>query len=595
MLNRCPFLICLTLIVISKFHISAMQPPRLMSQRSRENLQTITANIQQAPDAIQAMSVFKNALLSPISSHKDMMYSPVVQRALIKKLVEHWQQIDHDTAHFIKVMPGAKEWAEKFLPSDESAVQLISKALLQSASDSTHDCDQLAFLLELLPRVNMKDEFGNTLCMRAVYSNNYELVKFLLDKGADPCIPNSNGVTTLMIAAQHNNTAIMKLLIDYGVPIDAQNSLGATALMYAVHYECRAAVTFLLMARVNTLLYNNQNQTALDIAIQKEFLELERLLNSYNKNKQCTIIKQPSNFKSTSTLSVLERLPDSIFECILNHSLKQADSIIDVLRLLRRLALSSPCLRTRILNSATINEPIIRHLAAICFKNNTVKAAATLDTRGAQKWLKKEFKKDPYLAEIAFSYFNELMRSYDSKKMRFLIDAHMNVDTQDLLGNTLLIYAAKNNNLPAARLLLFAHASVDMQNGFGDTALMYAVSNNNVELVKRLLAARANPSIKNRDEENTLIWAIMHSHNNLIEILVKAGVDLQARTRQGSTALFKALELGNKSAVRLLLVNGASETLDRSRNSIVLSSHLSKRPSLLSLLQEYTNEPISYQ
>ena len=61
-------------------------------------------------------------------------------------------------------------------------------------------------------RINMRDEFGNTALMKAAYYNdNPEVVKILIDFGADVNIQNDNGQTALDFA---RNEEIKQIILD---------------------------------------------------------------------------------------------------------------------------------------------------------------------------------------------------------------------------------------------------------------------------------------------------------------------------------------------------------------------------------------------
>ncbi len=61
----------------------------------------------------------------------------------------------------------------------------------------------------------MKDFNGNTSLIRATYNNNIEIVKLLLNAGADIDNQNNDGYTALIYAAYKNNKEIIELLIEY--------------------------------------------------------------------------------------------------------------------------------------------------------------------------------------------------------------------------------------------------------------------------------------------------------------------------------------------------------------------------------------------
>ena len=64
--------------------------------------------------------------------------------------------------------------------------------------------------------VNAKDDYVNTALILAVYGENIEKIQLLLSAGADVNIKNRNGETILMTAIEKNNTEIVELLKSAG-------------------------------------------------------------------------------------------------------------------------------------------------------------------------------------------------------------------------------------------------------------------------------------------------------------------------------------------------------------------------------------------
>src|SRR5690606_31184917 len=81
--------------------------------------------------------------------------------------------------------------------------------------------------------VNVPEASGNgtTALHWAVYQHDVELVRALLDAGADPSVRNLFGSTPLMEAAIVGHTEIIGLLLDAGADVESPSYEGQTALM----------------------------------------------------------------------------------------------------------------------------------------------------------------------------------------------------------------------------------------------------------------------------------------------------------------------------------------------------------------------------
>jgi uncharacterized protein len=76
-------------------------------------------------------------------------------------------------------------------------------------------------------------EISGTPLLAATAEDKIEVVKYLLDKGANVNIPNGNGDTALIFAAQRGNLPLAGLLINAGAEINVEERHGITPLMWA--------------------------------------------------------------------------------------------------------------------------------------------------------------------------------------------------------------------------------------------------------------------------------------------------------------------------------------------------------------------------
>ena len=78
-------------------------------------------------------------------------------------------------------------------------------------------------MLESGMPIDIVDEFGDTALMGAAFHNRTEVVRCLLEKGANVNQETLYGWTALHFASLHNNTDVIKILVQHGAssaPID---------------------------------------------------------------------------------------------------------------------------------------------------------------------------------------------------------------------------------------------------------------------------------------------------------------------------------------------------------------------------------------
>jgi ankyrin repeat protein len=81
--------------------------------------------------------------------------------------------------------------------------------------------------------VNLVDPVGRTLLMNAVTSGLEDLVKELLDRGANINAKSKEGQTALMLAADFGHIELLRLLLSKGADLKLKDQDDWTALQYA--------------------------------------------------------------------------------------------------------------------------------------------------------------------------------------------------------------------------------------------------------------------------------------------------------------------------------------------------------------------------
>ena len=124
--------------------------------------------------------------------------------------------------------------------------------------------------------VNAIDHEGNTPLHHAVYNDQTEIIRLLIDKGAEvngkrKAANNEKGVAPLHTATWRSTIETMELLIDNGADVNMKRADGAIALHYAVWFGLKEKAEFLLSkgSDVKARDGNNEGATPLHVAVWK--------------------------------------------------------------------------------------------------------------------------------------------------------------------------------------------------------------------------------------------------------------------------------------------------------------------------------------
>ena len=129
------------------------------------------------------------------------------------------------------------------------------------------------------PNVNLNDAVGRTPLGIAAEKGHADMAMFLIEKGAEVNVADSNGNTPLIfIIHKTGNLALTKRLLEKGAAVNAQNRTGETALMYAAWRGYLEIAQLLLAHHADVTLKNRQGDTAVTLAASKGHLAIVAML-----------------------------------------------------------------------------------------------------------------------------------------------------------------------------------------------------------------------------------------------------------------------------------------------------------------------------
>ncbi|NVO11955.1 MAG: ankyrin repeat domain-containing protein [Bacteroidales bacterium] len=368
----------------------------------------------------------------------------------------------------------------------------------------------------------------NEVFLSSIDSGNYQLVSYLLLKGADPNSFNKKDsirfeYSALMLATFHGDFNIANLLIKKGANVNYKTSDGTNALIVAAKRGC----------------YN----------IAKLLIK-----NGSNVNDRTT-------YKSSALFEAVKQLNDSITSLLIeNKAQVNVNNRFNLTPL--QYSAGYNLLYFKLNGENNINEEIdtfIHHSKANKISELLINAGADLDVKDIYG----------FTPLLVATQFNNL------ELVKILCKAGANPNLASYDGVTPLMYANSMQYSEVARILFRNGAHVNYYSIEGslyllpspDELLVINSDSGKYESVNYLLEHGANPNYSNEEGVNALMYASDNGSYKIAKLLIEKGADVNIKPNDGNTALFAAVRSNNDSIAELLIQNNAKINI-QNKNSL---------------------------
>ena len=468
-------------------------------------------------------------------------------------------------------------------------------------------------LVENRADLDIQDNEGKTALIWASIKENFKIVKLLVENGADLDIQDNEGKTALIWAVkkeyleeghfeeeyflkiEKEYLEIVKLLVENGADLDIQDNEGKTALIWAVKKEYFKIVKLLVENRADLDIQDNEGKTALIWASIKENFKIVKLLveNGADLDIQDNygrtffgFARQNSNRPNQTALIGLLQKYGTGSNAFVEARQFLNQQLLDVAKKGDKKALY-----TLIENGADLNIKDNEGRTALIWasiKENfeivklLVENGADLDIKDnegktALIWasIKENFKIVKFLVEngadldiqdnsgrtffrIAIQISSPNKNNYIDLIKKHGVGSQVFIEVKQFQLSQQLIDATKEGDKEALNTLLVKGADLNIKDNEGKTALIWAVEKENLEIVQILVGNKADLNIQDDSGRTALIWAVKKENLEIVQILVENGADLNIQDNYYNwTALIWAVEKENLEIVEFLVENEA--------------------------------------
>ena len=387
-----------------------------------------------------------------------------------------------------------------------------------------------------------RSDYDYTPLMISVYKKDYDMVKYLLDKGANPNTANNENKTALMIAIANNNFDISKLLIQQGANINTQDEYSYTALMRAAMIGSYEMVKFLLENGAdantkdnygNTVLYHNIRYCHYEEEGLEDAKKIFNLLIKYGAD-----VNTKDNYGGSllNTAYSFSGLPPNreMFKLLVENGFDLES------RIKGGEDYPTDYDYTPLMIAALINDyDMVKFL---------VEKGADVNAKTHSEYSSVE---TPLLLSLDYEHI-ESRYDENSSVAEYLINNGADINVTNNHGETPLMYASKVHNIKVVELLIQKGADINAFDNYGNTALIYGV--NNLETVKLLVENGADVNFY-KGGSTALISACEYSHERNIDVikyLVSKNANINAQDNKGDTALNKILDTSDEGSIDIL-------------------------------------------
>lgn len=394
--------------------------------------------------------------------------------------------------------------------------------------------------------------FGNTALHMAATGGRIEMLRLLIDRGANVDAVNDDQNTPLHVAINNASSELVRALLQAGARTSIANVRGNQPLHLAVMRRRAEAVIALLDTGADLEARDGNGHTPLMTAARRNAFDMLALL-----------LERGASIEAQST-GTADRGQNAVLLATTRGHLASLTSLLDagakpdVADASGRTALHSAVRRqngelTRILMRAGVDEVRV---------DNSGHSALSVAVNLRHPGIVTALLDDDTFERAAFEHAFAIMRTATSQGsatlLHKLIAAGAPVNEPQGTQHPLLKVAIDGRRPQILELLLVAGAHVDgVLSREGHTPLTYAVAAGSLDLVSIVLDHNANIEARTQSGESPLAGAVSDARSDIVALLLARGADANQSVGEGFNALGLAIARGDIRSVEALIGAGA--------------------------------------
>nr|CAD7205019.1 unnamed protein product [Timema douglasi] len=348
------------------------------------------------------------------------------------------------------------------------------------------------------------DNIGSSLLHLAADYGHLNIVKCLVDKGADINQPNREGFDPLHVATRSGHLEVVQFLV--GLKQNFKESLGEHKILLIASENGHTHIVNYLLDLIDVNTVDSEGCTALHAAVRGGQLEVVQLLVKRNAHINCKDVHGYTALKY----------------CV-------RDGRLDVLEFLVK--------NKGDINQSDENQVNLLHHASRAGQLDSVKYLLSLgiDINSRDR--------------LGFTALHHAIRNSNLHIVTYLTEANADVNLPDNSGQSPLIEAAKYGKLDIVKYLFLNGAKASMTDNDGCDVFLYATRHGRLNVVEYLFEMNANTCSVDKRGLGGLHFASINGSPDVVKYLVGKAFDIKASDKNGLQALHYAAQYGVERSI----------------------------------------------